>query len=45
MKKQIFSGKIKATKGGYGGDKMWRATRLEGVVKNRAIKPIKKKAR
>jgi hypothetical protein len=29
-------------KGGMKGDRMWRTHRLEGVVKNRAIKPKKK---
>ena len=33
----------KAQKGGYGGDEMWRTHRLEGVVKNKGIKPVKKK--
>jgi|688.fasta_scaffold2031178_2 hypothetical protein len=35
--------KRKAKKGGYVGNEMWTAHRLEGVVKNKAIKPIKKK--
>jgi len=29
-------------KGGYRGSEMWSAHRLEGAVKNSAIKPIKK---
>lgn len=29
-------------KGGQKGDRMWRTHRLEGVVKNKAIKPQKK---
>jgi len=44
MEKKIVSmGKRRARKGGYNGNKIWRTHRLEGVVKNRAIKPIKKK--
>ncbi len=35
--------KKRAKKGGYDGEEMWRAHRLEGVVKNKAIKPLKKK--
>jgi hypothetical protein len=30
-------------KGGYVGDRMWQAHRLEGVVRNKGIKPSKKK--
>ncbi len=30
-------------KEGYRGSEMWTAHRLEGVVKNKAIKPTKKK--
>jgi len=29
-------------KGGYSGTRMWGAPRLEGVVKNKAIKPVRK---
>jgi len=29
-------------KGGKEGNKMWKAHRLEGVVKNKGIKPVKK---
>lgn len=43
MKAQVATGKFKSKKGGYVGDKMWKTHRLEGSVKNRAIKPIKKK--
>lgn len=35
-------GKMKAQKGGCCGNEMWSAHRLEGAVKNAAIKPIKK---
>jgi hypothetical protein len=42
-KKIIIMGKRKAKKGGYNGNEMWRTHRLEGVVKNKAIKAIKKK--
>ena len=42
MKNKIITGKRHAKKGGYNGDKMWRTHRLEGVVKNKAIKPVKK---
>lgn len=45
MKKNIITGIHTMKKGGYGGDEMWRTHRLEGVVKNRGIKPIKKKKR
>lgn len=43
MKRKLIIDKLRARKSGYGGDRMWRAHRLEGDVKNRAIKPIKKK--
>jgi hypothetical protein len=46
MSEKIFNkstGKIGARKSGYNGDKMWHATRLEGVNKNRGIKPVRKK--
>lgn len=43
MKKRIIKGKRKAKKSGYGGDRIWRAHRLEGVVKNKGIKPVRKK--
>ena len=43
MAKKIITGKRRAKKGGYNGDKMWRTHRLEGVVKNVAIKSVKKK--
>ena len=43
MKKKIITGKRHAKKGGYNGSEMWRTHRLEGVVKNKAIKPIRKK--
>jgi len=35
-------GKMNNQKGGYRGSEMWSAHRLEGAVKNSAIKPIKK---
>jgi hypothetical protein len=35
-------GKMNNQKGGYRGSEMWSAHRLEGAVKNAAIKPIKK---
>ena len=43
MKNKIAIGKRRAKKGGYNGNEMWRTHRLEGVVKNKAIKPIRKK--
>jgi hypothetical protein len=43
MKNRIITGKRRAKKSGYNGNKIWRTHRLEGVVKNKAIKPIKKK--
>lgn len=42
MKNKIITGKRRAKKGGYNGNKMWRTHRLEGIVKNVAIKPVKK---
>lgn len=43
MEKEIKKrGKVIAKKGGYNGDEMWRAHRLEGVVKNVGIKKKKK---
>ncbi|MFZ2621084.1 MAG: hypothetical protein WAX85_01125 [Minisyncoccia bacterium] len=42
-KKTIITGKKRAKKGGYNGNEMWRTHRLEGVVKNVAVKPKKKK--
>lgn len=42
MEKKIITGKRKIKKGGYNGNEMWRTHRLEGVVKNKAIKPVKK---
>ncbi|MEI6420482.1 MAG: hypothetical protein WCO30_02495 [bacterium] len=39
---KILSGKIKTKKGGCTGTELWSAHRLEGVVKNKAIKPFKK---
>ena len=41
-KKSILDDK-KIKKGGYRGNGLWKAHRLEGVVKNKAIKPVKKK--
>jgi len=35
----------KGNKGGFVEGKIWRAARLEGVAKNRAIKPVKKSKR
>jgi hypothetical protein len=43
MKKHMVRGIHKIKKGGHAGDEMWRTHRLEGVVKNRGIKPVKKK--
>lgn len=43
MKKKIIASKQKIKKSGYEGDEMWKAHRLEGVVKNKGIKPVKKK--
>lgn len=40
-KTNIKKGKIK--KSGYVGSEVWLAHRLEGVVKNKAIKSVKKK--
>lgn len=42
MKKKNIQGKFKNRKGGYAGNEIWEAHRLEGVVKNVAIKPKKK---
>ena len=44
-KEQIGTGKRKAKKGGYNGNEMWKTHRLEGVVKNKGIKAVKKKPR
>ncbi len=44
MKDKNSQGKRKQKKGGYNGDRIWRTHRLEGVVKNRGIKPIRKPA-
>lgn len=38
----IKKNKGRAKKGGYVGNEMWEAHRLEGVVENRGIKNIKK---
>lgn len=43
MKNKIIATKANAGKGGRKGNQMWSAHRLEGVVKNVAIKPEKKK--
>jgi len=42
MKKEMKVMKGNLKKGGKIGDERWEAHRLEGVVKNKAIKPIKK---
>ena len=34
---------INTKKGGYTGNRIWLAHKLEGVVRNKAIKPVKKK--
>ena len=39
----IIGGKSKARKGGYSGNKMWMASRLEPSVKNFGSRSIKKK--
>lgn len=43
MKKKIIVGKKRVKKSGYDGNEMWRTHRLEGVVKNKGIKPIKRR--
>lgn len=45
MKHRVVIHKKRDKKGGYSGDEMWKAHRLEGVVKNKAIKPLLKKKR
>ena len=42
MKKESPINKHKKRKGGYEGVRVWQAYRLEGVVKNVGIKPVRK---
>ena len=41
----IKKNKAKARKAGYVGNEMWNAHRLEGVVKNKGIKKVKKNSK
>lgn len=42
MKNKIVAGKVRAKKGGYNGNKLWQAHRLEPDVKDFGTKTIKK---
>ena len=43
MSKKIIQKDKKTSKSGLFAERRWEAHRLEGIIKNKAIKPIKKK--